>query len=48
MHSRQVVITKLGAKHMVILPHCSWQTGKVAQFIRTLQAEVDVPAGLHE
>jgi transposase InsO family protein len=33
------VLDQLGAKHLVIRPHCPWQNGKVERFNRTLQAE---------
>ena len=29
----------LGAKHVLIRPHCPWQNGKVERFNRTLQIE---------
>jgi transposase InsO family protein len=33
------VLGQLGAKHLVIRPHCPWQNGKVERFNRTLQTE---------
>jgi transposase InsO family protein len=30
---------QLGAKHVLIKPHCPWQNGKVERFNRTLQSE---------
>jgi transposase InsO family protein len=40
-HTREVaaVLEALGAKHVLIKPHCPWQNGKVERFNRTLQAE---------
>jgi hypothetical protein len=32
-------IAALGAKHVLIRPHCPWQNGKVERFNRTLQTE---------
>lgn len=32
-------ITRLGAHHLTIRPHCPWQNGKVERFNRTLQTE---------
>lgn len=32
-------ITRLGAHHVFIQPHCPWQNGKVERFNRTLQTE---------
>lgn len=32
-------IAVLGARHMVIKPHCPWQNGKVERFNRTLATE---------
>lgn len=32
-------LVALGAKHVLIRPHCPWQNGKVERFNRTLQAE---------
>jgi transposase InsO family protein len=29
----------LGARHLLIRPHCPWQNGKVERLNRTLQAE---------
>ncbi|TQM24379.1 IS481 family transposase [Microbacterium kyungheense] len=33
------VLTSLGAKHVLIRPHCPWQNGKVERLNRTLQTE---------
>ena len=33
------LLADLGARHMLIKPHCPWQNGKVERFNRTLQAE---------
>ncbi|WP_426326081.1 IS481 family transposase [Microbacterium sp. E-13] len=33
------VLTALGAKHVLIRPHCPWQNGKVERLNRTLQTE---------
>jgi transposase InsO family protein len=33
------LLNKLGAKHVLIKPHCPWQNGKVERFNRTLQTE---------
>jgi transposase InsO family protein len=33
----QSVIQTLGAKHILIKPHCPWQNGKVERFNRTMQ-----------
>jgi transposase InsO family protein len=33
------VLGRLGAKHLLIRPHCPWQNGKVERFNRTLQSE---------
>lgn len=35
----QAALTKLGAKHITIRPHCPWQNGKVERLNRTLQVE---------
>ena len=35
----QAVLAHLGARHILIRPHCPWQNGKVERFNRTLQAE---------
>ena len=35
----QMVLRALGAKHVLIRPHCPWQNGKVERLNRTLQAE---------
>lgn len=32
-------ISKIGARHKTIKPHCPWQNGKVERFNRTLQTE---------
>ncbi len=33
------VLADLGARHVLIKPHCPWQNGKVERFNRTLQSE---------
>lgn len=33
------LLDRLGAKHVLIRPHCPWQNGKVERFNRTLQTE---------
>jgi len=33
------LLQQLGAKHVLIRPHCPWQNGKVERFNRTLQTE---------
>jgi transposase InsO family protein len=33
------LLQDLGAKHVLIKPHCPWQNGKVERFNRTLQSE---------
>lgn len=33
------LLGRLGAKHVLIRPHCPWQNGKVERFNRTLQTE---------
>jgi transposase InsO family protein len=33
------LLGQLGAKHVLIRPHCPWQNGKVERFNRTLQTE---------
>ena len=40
-HTKDVaaILDGLGAKHVLIKPHCPWQNGKVERFNRTLQAE---------
>jgi transposase InsO family protein len=35
----QAQLARLGARHILIRPHCPWQNGKAERFIRTLQAE---------
>jgi len=35
----QAALGRLGARHVLIRPHCPWQNGKVERFNRTLQAE---------
>lgn len=35
----QNVLTDLGARHILIRPHCPWQNGKAERFNRTLQLE---------
>ena len=37
--SLPALLTKLGAEHILIKPHCPWQNGKVERFNRTLQTE---------
>jgi transposase InsO family protein len=37
--SLPALLARLGAKHVLIKPHCPWQNGKVERFNRTLQAE---------
>lgn len=32
-------LARIGAKHVLIKPHCPWQNGKVERFNRTLQTE---------
>jgi transposase len=38
-HALAVQLDQLGARHILIRPHCPWQNGKVERFNRTLQAE---------
>jgi transposase-like protein len=38
-HHVQAVLHTLGAKHVLIRPHCPWQNGKVERLNRTLQTE---------
>ena len=38
-HDFQAALERLGARQVLIRPHCPWQNGKVERFIRTLQAE---------
>lgn len=40
-HSNQLaaLLARIGAKHVLIRPHCPWQNGKVERFNRTLQTE---------
>ncbi len=38
-HDFQVALARLGARHVLIRPHCPWQNGKVERFNRTLQME---------
>jgi transposase InsO family protein len=33
------LLDRLGARHVLIRPHCPWQNGKVERFNRTLQTE---------
>jgi transposase InsO family protein len=35
----QAQLAHLGARHVLIRPHCPWQNGTAERFIRTLQAE---------
>jgi transposase InsO family protein len=35
----QDAMARLGARHVLIRPHCPWQNGKVERFNRTLQVE---------
>lgn len=35
----QAQVHRLGARHLLIRPHCPWQNGKVERFNRTLQAD---------
>jgi transposase InsO family protein len=35
----QAALVRLGARHLLIRPHCPWQNGKIERFNRTLQAE---------
>jgi transposase InsO family protein len=37
--SLPALLAQLGAKHVLIKPHCPWQNGKVERFNRTLQSE---------
>src|SRR5271169_6493125 len=38
-HDFQAALARLGARHLLIRPHCPWQNGKVERLNRTLQAE---------
>jgi transposase InsO family protein len=38
-HDFQAQLRALGARHILIRPHCPWQNGKVERFNRTLLAE---------
>ena len=38
-HDFQAELARLGARHVLIRPHCPWQNGKVERFNRTLLAE---------
>ena len=38
-HDFQDALTRIGARHILIRPHCPWQNGKVERFNRTLQGE---------
>ena len=38
-HAFQDALERLGARHVLIRPHCPWQNGKVERLNRTLQAE---------
>jgi transposase InsO family protein len=33
------ILQRIGARHLLIKPHCPWQNGKVERFNRTLQTE---------
>ena len=33
------ILARIGARHVLIRPHCPWQNGKVERFNRTLQTE---------
>lgn len=35
----QAALAQIGARHVLIRPHCPWQNGKVERFHRTLQTE---------
>jgi transposase InsO family protein len=35
----QAALARLGARHLLIRPHCPWQNGKIERFNRTLQTE---------
>jgi transposase InsO family protein len=36
----QAALAGLGARHILIRPHCPWQNGKVERFNRTLLTEM--------
>ncbi len=38
-HDFQAALARLGARHVLIRPHCPWQNGKVERLNRTLQRE---------
>ena len=38
-HAPAAHLDHLGARHILIRPHCPWQNGKVERFNRTLQTE---------
>jgi transposase InsO family protein len=38
-HDFQAALARLGARHLLIRPHCPWQNGKVERLNRTLQRE---------
>ena len=38
-HDFQAAVLRLGARHVLIRPHCPWQNGKVERLNRTLQTE---------
>lgn len=38
-HDFQAALSRLGARHVLIRPHCPWQNGKVERLNRTLQRE---------
>jgi transposase InsO family protein len=40
-HSKALaaILERIGARHLLIRPHCPWQNGKVERFNRTLQTE---------
>jgi transposase InsO family protein len=35
----QAELARLGARHLLIRPHCPWQNGKAERFIQTMQRE---------
>ena len=42
-HDFQAALARLGARHVLIRPHCPWQNGKVERLNRTLQREWAYP-----